>query len=64
MTYQKSYLARLNYVHHNPARHGVVPESQNWRWCSAAWFGENASRAFRATVENFKTDQIKVPDDF
>jgi hypothetical protein len=57
-------LARLNYVQRNPARHGVVTEAQNWRWCSAAWFAENARPAFRATVEGFKADQIKVPDDF
>ena len=25
ITFERSYLARLNYVHHNPARHGIVP---------------------------------------
>jgi hypothetical protein len=24
LTYEKSYLARLNYVHQNPVRHGLV----------------------------------------
>jgi putative transposase len=64
LTFERSWLARLNYVQRNPARHGVVTEAQNWRWCSAAWFAENARPAFRATVEGFKADQIKVSDDF
>lgn len=25
ITFERSYLARLNYVHHNPARHGICP---------------------------------------
>ena len=33
LTYQKSYLARLNYVHQNPARHGLVPVSNLYPWC-------------------------------
>ena len=61
---QSSYLARLNYVHHNAAKHGIVSNAENYRWCSAAWFAQNATPAFRATVENFKTDALNVPDDF
>jgi len=64
ITFERSYLARLNYVHHNPARHGVVPLTENYRWCSAAWFARNASPAFVNTVKSFKTDRINVPDDF
>lgn len=64
LTFERSWLARLNYVHHNPAKHGVVPNAQDWPWCSAAWFAENASPAFRATVESFKMDRVNVPDDF
>jgi putative transposase len=25
LTYQRSYLARLNYVHQNPVKHGLLP---------------------------------------
>jgi putative transposase len=64
LTFERSWLARLNYVHHNPARHSIVANAQNWRWCSAAWFAENASPAFRATMEEFKVERINVPDDF
>jgi len=44
------------------ARRGA--NSMEYRWCSAAWFAEHASPAFRATVESFKTDRVNVPDDF
>jgi hypothetical protein len=52
------------YVHYNPAKHGVTPLAENYRWCSASWFIQNASPAFVNTVKNFKTDRVNVPDDF
>ena len=64
ITFERSYLARLNYVHYNPARHGVVPLAENYKWCSASWFAHKAPPAFVNTVKSFKTDQIQVPDDF
>ena len=64
ITYERSYLARLNYVHNNAAYHGVVESARMYRWCSAAWFEREASVAFRKTVASFKTDRLKVPDDF
>jgi putative transposase len=64
ITFERSYLARLNYVHCNPARHGVIPLAENYKWCSASWFARNASPAFVATVKSFKTDRVEVPDDF
>ena len=64
LTYQKSYLARLKYVHYNPVKHGVVANAENYRWCSAAWFAQNAPPAFVKTVMSFKTDRVKVPDEF
>jgi putative transposase len=64
ITYQTSYLARLNYVHNNPAHHGIVGDSENYSWCSAAWFARRAAPSFRKTVASFKTDRVKVMDDF
>jgi putative transposase len=40
LTYHKSYLARLNYVHQNPVKHGLVPVANQYPWCSARWFEE------------------------
>jgi hypothetical protein len=31
-------LARLHYIRHNPAKHGIVDLAENYKWCSASWF--------------------------
>ncbi len=36
ITHQYSYFARLNYVHHNAVKHGLVPVANQYPWCSAA----------------------------
>ncbi len=64
ITYQASYLARLNYVHQNPVHHGVVSNAENYAWCSAAWFERTARPAMVDTVKSFKTDCLRVRDDF
>jgi len=64
ITYQRSYLARLRYVHENAVRHGVVTEAEEYRWCSARWFAREASPAFQRTVRSFKIDRLSVKDDF
>jgi putative transposase len=64
LTYEKSYLARLNYVHQNPVKHGLVPVANQYRWCSAAWFERTANLAQIKTIYAFKTDRIRVFDDF
>lgn len=64
ITYQKSYYARLNYVHNNPVRHGIVRNAEEYDFCSAAWFKRNSKSSFRKTVESFKTDRLNVIDDF
>jgi len=64
LTFEKSYLARLNYVHTNPVKHGLVTNPRAYRWCSADWFFLQADRPFYETVCSFKTDQVNVVDDF
>lgn len=64
LTYKKSYLARLNYVHQNAVRHGLVSVASHYRWCSASWFERMATPAQVATIYSFKTDRINVHDDF
>jgi len=63
LTYEKSYYARLNYVHNNPVKHGVVPVADQYLLCSAAWFRAKADPVFRKKVESFKYDRIKIVDD-
>jgi putative transposase len=64
ITFERSYLARLNYVHNNPVHHRVVDNAENYPWCSAAWFGRSAPAGFVTTVKSFKADRLKVPDEF
>ena len=64
LTHQYSYLARLNYVHQNAVRHGLVPVANQYKWCSAAWFERSASPAQVKTIYSFKIDAVKVEDDF
>jgi REP-associated tyrosine transposase len=63
LTFEKSWLARLN-VHQNAVKHGLVPVANQYPWCSAGWFESNARSGFVKSVYSFKTDAIKVPDDF
>jgi len=64
LTFERSWLARLNYVHQNPVKHGVVPVANQYPWCSAAWFERTASPAQVKTIYSFKTDRVNVYDDF
>ena len=64
LTYQTSYLARLNYVHQNPVKHGLVPVANQYPWCSARWFERTATPARVKVVYRFKTGKVRVPDEF
>ncbi len=64
LTYQQSYLVRLNYVHQNPVRHGLVAVANQYPWCSAAWFEREASSAMVKSIYRFKTDRVTMMDDF
>ena len=64
LSYHKSFLARLHYVHANPEKHGLVANAELYEWCSAAWFARTAQKPFRATVMSFPTDCVAIPDDY
>jgi putative transposase len=64
LTFERSYLARLNYVHQNPVKHGLVAVANQYRWCSAAWFERTAAPAMIKTIYGFKTDKLKIEDDY
>ena len=64
LTYQPSYFARLNYVHQNPVKHGLVTDARDYPWCSAAWFERNATRAQVKTIYGFKIDKLNVLDGY
>jgi|SRR5580765_1235469 len=64
LTHRNSYLARLNYVHQNPVKHGLVQVANQYLWCSAAWFERTARPAQVKTIYSFKIDKLKVLDDY
>jgi putative transposase len=64
LTYEKSWLVRMNYVHNNPVKHGLVKIATHYPYCSASWFLQNASTSFRRKVESFRFDKLKINDDF
>lgn len=63
LTFQRSYLARLNYVHQNAAHHGLVKVGSDWKWCSAKKFKESVTPAWLKTIVSFKYDEIATDDD-
>ena len=64
LTHHRSYLARLHYVHHNPVKHGLVRDAEEYPWCSMAWFVQRAEPSLRRTVLSFPVDRVRVLDDF
>ena len=64
ITYEKSYLARLNYINNNPVHHNIVRKAVDYPYCSAAWFENSGDKAFCKTVASFKIDRVNVIDDF
>ena len=64
LTFEKSYFARLNYTHHNAVKHGLVKQASYYPWCSAGWFERIAPAGQVKTIYSFKTDKVRVADDF
>ncbi len=64
LTYERAYLARLNYVHNNAVHHRVVSVANQYPWCSAAWFERTATAAQVKLIYSLKTDRLSVFDDW
>jgi len=64
LSFQRSYLARLSYVHYNAVHDGLARVPSAYRWCSAGWFERRASPAFYKTVMSFPCERVNVPDDY
>jgi putative transposase len=60
LSYQKSYLARLNYTHQNAVKHGLVAAAHLYPWCSASWFERSASPAQVKAIYRFRTNEMEV----
>ncbi len=64
LSYERSYLARFNYVHTNPVKHGLVDDPINYPFCSYKWFVEQGDEALKRQVFSQPIDRIKVIDNF
>ncbi len=64
LTYQKSYFARLSYVHRNAVHHGLVREPSLYPWCSAGWFQRRATTPFYKMIMRFGIERVRVAGDF
>jgi REP-associated tyrosine transposase len=64
LTYRRSYLARLNYVHQNPVKHCLVRAASLYPWCSAGWFERTASAAQVKTIYGIPIDRVNVHDEY
>jgi len=62
LTYERSYLARLNYVNNNPVRHGVVSQAEDYSFCSAAWFKAYASAELQRKLACIPYNRVKVSE--
>ena len=64
LTFEPSYYARLNYVHSNAVKHGLVEKAIDYLFCSAAWFEDHADAALRRKISSFPCDQLDLEDDY
>jgi putative transposase len=64
LTFEKSYYARLNYVHNNAVKHGLTEAASRYPFCSMSWFEALADETFRKKVASFPYDHVNVEDDF
>ena len=64
LTYEKSYYARLKYVHNNAVKHGLVMAAEDYPFCSAAWFKTHADPSLIEKVKRAGHDRIRIKDDF
>jgi putative transposase len=64
LTYEKSYLARVHYVHVNPVKHGLTGRAVDYPFCSYRWFVEQGNDTLKQQVFDQPVDQVKIMDDF
>jgi putative transposase len=64
LTYERSFLARLHYIHMNPVKHGLVEDAMEYSFCSYRWFIEQGDDILNEQVFSQPIDKIKMFDDF
>ena len=64
LTYERSYLACLHYVHMNPVKHGLADNAMDYPFCSYKWFVERDDEALKQQVFAQPIDHVKIFDEF
>lgn len=64
LTYEKSYLARLHYIHMNPVKHGLVEDAIDYPFCSYQWFMESGDKDLKTQFFDQPIDKVNISDDF
>lgn len=67
VTYENSYYARLNYIWHNPVKHGYVEDSANWKFGSYYYRQQNSednTGKLNKIIKNYPCDEVNVNDLF
>lgn len=64
LSYERSYLARLGYVHLNAVKHGLVQRPQDYWWCSAGWLRSGNSEGSSFAKMESSVSGIGAEDDY
>ena len=64
LTFESSYLARLNYVNNNPVHHGLVNKASDYPYCSARLFETQASARFLRRLSTYGYKRVRLYDEF
>ena len=54
---EKQFLIKLNYIHENPVRSGLVQEAIEWRWSSARFWQSEENHSVLKKEWNWETDE-------
>ncbi len=64
ITYEKSYFARLNYIWHNPTKHGYVEDEADWKFGSYYTRIKNERDLLIEIGKRYPFDKVSIKDDF
>ena len=59
--HQREYGARLNYMHNNPVRKGLLKKPEDWRWSSFRNFSLKTTERAACPME---IDYVELPESY
>lgn len=64
ITHERSYYTRLNYIYHNPVKHGYVQHAKDYRWGSFADRYRLQREYVARLIQDFPYDRVRVVDEY